>query len=80
MKDLMKTLTHSQSGYGHSTILIIKDGSIVKGVTNNMPAVDAAFNDDYDLHAATPTRIYSSQDEAKQALVVEILNQNDMEA
>lgn len=45
-------------------------------LTDNEPAIDAAFDDDYNIHAANPDNdlFFESQEQAQNALINEILN------
>ena len=48
MKDLIKTLSHKKTGFGHFEISIVIDGINFDTTTNDTMAIDAAFDECYD--------------------------------
>ena len=78
MKNLILTLNRKFSGYGHFTISIEVDGATIKTTTNNMSAVDAAFDEYYD-DEDNSGRVYKSREQAQEALVNEIIDANNIE-
>ena len=78
MKNLISTLNRKFSGYGHYTISIEMDGETLKTTTNNMSAVDAAFDEYYD-DEDNSGRVYKSREQAQEALVNQILDANDIQ-
>ena len=78
MKNLIETLTATKTGYGHFKISIKIDGQEYTTTTTNTMAIDAAFDDCYD-DEDNSGRYYESREEAKVALVDEILRKNGIE-
>ena len=75
MQNLIETLYGVKSGYGHYKVSIDVDGQELSTVTDNMSAIDAAFDEYYD-DEDNEGRFYESREEAQEALVNEILNSN----
>ena len=79
-KEVVNTLRKEFRGYGHFKISIEIYGKIYSSVTTNTMAIDAAFDDEYDLIMdENDERYFDSQYEAKESLVNEILSNNDIE-
>lgn len=78
MKNLIETLRSKKLGYGHFIISIELYGKEFKTITTNAMAIDAAFDDCYD-DEDNSGRHYNSSEEAKKALVNEILRANGIE-
>ena len=84
MQSLIETLYGVKSGYGHYKISIdvratlLRDGHVLSTVTDNMLAIDAAFDEYYD-DEDNEGRFYESREEAQEALVNEILNSNKVD-
>lgn len=72
------TLHYKPLGKGHFelTLYDLEADEEVKVVTTNALAIDAAFDDDYNIHAANPDNdlFFESQEQAQNALINEILN------
>lgn len=78
MQSLIETLYGVKSGYGHYKVSIDVDGQELSTVTDNMSAIDAAFDEYYD-DEDNEGRFYESREEAQEALVNEILNSNKVD-
>ena len=78
MKKLIETLSYGKTGYGHFRITIEMEGKEYATTTTNSMAIDAAFDDDYDMEDRSEC-YYECQREAQEALVNEILTANDIE-
>jgi len=78
MEERITTLRKTKTGYGHFRISVEIDGKEYHTVTTNTMAIDAAFDEDYDLNDNSG-RYYETRREAQTALVDEILRANDME-
>ena len=78
MEQPLETLRKIKTGYGHFRISVEIDGKEYHTVTTNTMAIDAAFDEDYDLNDISG-RYYETRGEAQTALVNEILRANDIE-
>jgi hypothetical protein len=78
MKDLIQTLQKRFSGYGHYKISIEIDDKVYKATTSDMQAIDAAFDEDYDL-VDPSDRCYESREEAQISLINEIKRKNALD-
>ncbi len=78
METLIETLNRIKTGQGHFKITIEMDGKELYAITNNVMAIDAAFDEYYD-DEDNSGRFYESRLEAQEALVREILRANDIE-
>ena len=76
MKNLTETLRNHKTGHGHFRITIDMNGNEIGTTTTNTIAIDAAFDDDYECGE---DGYYSSQLEARESLVNEILTANNIE-
>ena len=72
MQSLIETLYGVRSGYGHYKVSIDVDGQELSTVTDNMSAIDAAFDEYYD-DEDNEGRFYECREEAQEALVNYIL-------
>lgn len=75
MEQMIQNLRCRWHSTGHYAISTIYDEEVISCVTTNMLAIDAACDDGYDL-TVDPDRYYESQEQAKRALVEEILRKN----
>lgn len=76
MKNLRKSLKQFPAGHGHKKIsIMLPDGTWLDAVTNNMPAIDAAFDPDYneDPDVIAGGRFYESREEAQDRLIEEVI-------
>lgn len=78
MKNLTQTLRAKKTGYNQFSISIEINGQSYRTTTINTMAIDVAFDDYYD-DQDNSGRYYKSQEEAKEALINEILNDNQIE-
>jgi hypothetical protein len=79
MKNLIETLKLDCNRYGEKRYATIELSGEVMGATiTNQLALDCAFDDDYD-EQDNSGRIYESQEQAKLAIVNDILRQNLIE-
>jgi len=78
MQSLIETLYGVKSGYGHYKVSIDIKGQELSTVTDNMSAIDAAFDEYYD-DEDNEGRFYESREEAQEALVNEIINSNKVD-
>lgn len=71
---MLYDLTFEKLSPGHYEITAIIDGKKKSCVTTNAGAIDAAFDDDYDINLASSgdDRFYESQKQAQEALIKEI--------
>jgi len=72
-----ETLSSKKTGYGHFYITVEIDGETFGTTTTNTLAIDAGFDDDYDMEDNSG-RYYESQEEARDALIDEIKRNNDL--
>lgn len=77
METLINTLRKNFKSHGHFVISIKVDGQELKTTTTNTMAIDAAFDDFYDDEDQSGS-YYESQREAQEALVNEILHDNEI--
>ena len=78
MKELIKTLSHKKTGFGHFEISIVIDGKNFDTTTNDTMAIDAAFDESYDDQENNEERWFESRSEAQEVLVNEILAANQL--
>lgn len=78
MRNLIETLRSKKTGYGHFNVSIEMDGKKLEATTTNTMAIDVAFDDCYDDNDNSGS-YYESREEAKEALVNEILWANEIE-
>lgn len=71
------TLTKKFTGHGHYKVTAEIDGKEYSTTVSDMTAIDAAFDEDYDL-TADDGRYYESQKEAQEALVNAIIRNNNL--
>ena len=74
MKNLIETLTGKKTGNGHFSVSIELDGEVYSTITTNTMAIDAAFDDCYDDQDRSGS-FYRSRNEAREALITEILRE-----
>jgi hypothetical protein len=79
MKNLIETLKLKRNRFGKKKYATIElNGKVIGATITNQLALDCAFDDDYD-EQDNSGRIYESQEQAKLAIVNEILRQNLIE-
>ena len=79
MNELIKTLSHKKTGFGHFEIAIVIDGKNFDTTTNDTMAIDAAFDECYDDQNNNEERWFENRSEAQEQLVNEILEANQLE-
>ena len=78
MDYLKAMLFRLPAGFGHYKISFEVDGQEYYTTTTNLEAINAAFNEEYEFDGQYTLR-YSSKDEAREDLVNEILEDNNIE-
>ena len=74
MENLRTTLEFGFRSHGHYNVSVIVNGITYKTVTTNMMAIDSAYNEDIEEGA-----YYESMEEAQDALINEVLRDNDLD-
>ena len=78
MEESIRTLRRAPISYGHFSIFATVRGKGYHTITTNMPAIDAAFDEEYN-EADNSERMYENRRQAQIALVVEILTKHDID-
>ena len=78
LEKLTESLRKVKTGYGHFKISISYNMETISTTTNNSSGIDAGFDDCYDDKDNSES-YYTSQQEARESLVSEILRANDLE-